>query len=84
MVDAEKNALRRLVDVFQDVFDDDTLEVNEQTIACDVEGWDSLAHIRLIVSIEKAFSLRFSASEIAALENVGDMAKLIAAKQPIL
>jgi acyl carrier protein len=84
MADAENNALHRLGDVFRDVFDDDTLSINEQTIAADVEGWDSLAHIRLIVSIEKAFSLRFSASEIAALDNVGDMAKLIVSKQPIL
>jgi acyl carrier protein len=46
-----------------------------------VDGWTSLVHIRLVVSIEKAFKLRFTAAEIAGLKNVGDMADLIHRKQ---
>ena len=72
---------RQLNLVFQDVFDDDRVEVNTTTTAEDIDGWNSLAHIRLMVSIEKAFKLRFSAAEISSLKNVGDMAFLIIRKQ---
>lgn len=81
MTDAVNNTLQRLVPIFQDVLDDDSLSIDATTTAQDVDGWDSLAHIRLVVSIEKAFSLRFSAAEISELQNVGDMAALIVKKQ---
>jgi acyl carrier protein len=81
MTDAVNNTLQRLVPIFQDVLDDDSLAIDATTTAQDVDGWDSLAHIRLVVSIEKAFSLRFSAAEIFELQNVGDMAALIVKKQ---
>ncbi|MEI8402808.1 MAG: acyl carrier protein [Alcaligenaceae bacterium] len=81
MTDAVNNTLQRLVPIFQDVLDDDSLAIDATTTAQDVDGWDSLAHIRLVVSIEKAFSLRFSAAEISELQNVGDMAALIVKKQ---
>jgi len=81
MTDAVNNTLQRLVPIFQDVLDDDSLAIDATTTAQDVDGWDSLAHIRLVVSIEKAFSLRFSAAEISGLQNVGDMAALIVKKQ---
>ena len=70
----------KLIPIFQDVFDDDILIVNEKTKADDIEEWDSLAHIRLIISIEKTFDLRFSTDEISKVANVGDMAKLISLK----
>ena len=81
MTDAVNNTLQRLVPIFQDVLDDDSLAIDATTTAQDVDGWDSLAHIRLGVSIEKAFSLRFSAAEISELQNVGDMVALIVKKQ---
>lgn len=71
----------QLIEVFRDVFDDDELVIDATTTAQDVEGWNSLAHIRLVVSIEKAFRLRFSAAEIGNLKNVGDMVELILLKQ---
>ena len=71
----------QLNSVFQDVFDDDDLIAEAATTAQDVDGWNSLAHIRLVVSIEKAFKLRFSAAEISSLKNVGDMATLILRKR---
>ena len=81
MTDAVNNTLQQRVPIFQDVLDDDSLAIDATTTAQDVDGWDSLAHIRLVVSIEKAFSLRFSAAEISELQNVGDMAALIVKKQ---
>jgi acyl carrier protein len=67
----------RLTEIFQDVFDEDSIELTPQTSAKDVDGWDSLAHIRLILTIEKAFKIKFSTSEIGKLANVGDLAALI-------
>ena len=81
MTDALNNTLQRLIPIFQDVLDNDSLAIDASTTAQDVEGWDSRAHIYLVVSIEKAFSLRFSAAEISELQNVGDMAALIVKKQ---
>jgi acyl carrier protein len=73
--------LEQLNLVFQDVFDDEALTVAVETTAKDVDGWNSLAHIRLMVSIEKEFKCRFSAAEISGLKNVGEMVSLIAGKQ---
>lgn len=67
----------RLTSVFHDVFDDDTIEVSPQLTAKDVDGWDGLTHIRLILSVEKEFGIKFTNSEIGKLENVGDLAALI-------
>lgn len=69
----------KLTPVFHEVFDDE-LVVDENTTAHDVEGWDSLANIRLMVSIEQAFNIRFSAAEIARLDKVGTLALLIQKK----
>jgi acyl carrier protein len=76
-----KNITKQLAPIFRNVFDDDNLVIDVSTTAQDVDGWDSLAHIRLIVAIEKSFGLRFSAAEISAVENVGQMAELILSKQ---
>jgi acyl carrier protein len=62
------------------VFDDDTIEVTPTLTAKDVDGWDSLNHIRLILTVEKAFNVKVSTSEIGSLENVGDLVKLIKAR----
>jgi acyl carrier protein len=75
------NIINQLTPIFVDVFDDNDLIIDPSTTAGDVDGWDSLAHIRLIVAIEKVFAMRFSASEISNLENVGEMAELIISKQ---
>jgi acyl carrier protein len=70
----------RLARVFNEVFDDETIEVTPQLKAKDVDGWDSLTHIRLILSVEKAFKIRLTTSEIGNLENVGDLVALIRAR----
>jgi acyl carrier protein len=67
----------RLAEIFEDIFDDDSIKVTSGLSAKDVDGWDSLTHIRLILTIEKAFKIKFSTSEIGELENVGDLVTLI-------
>lgn len=67
----------RLKQIFQDVFDADSLDLSPETTAKDVDGWDSLSHIRLILTVEKAFKFKFSTSEIGKLEDVGDLVALI-------
>jgi acyl carrier protein len=76
----EPQIYQRLTEIFQDVFDEDSIEVTPKLSADDVDGWDSLTHIRLILSIEKVFKIKFSTSEIGKLENVGDLVALIQGK----
>ena len=75
------NVIKKLLPIFQNIFDDDNLIITNLTAAKDISGWDSLAHIRLIVAIEKSFNLRFSANEILKLKNVGDVVNLIMLKK---
>jgi acyl carrier protein len=67
-------------DLMVDVFDVDDLEISASTTAADVEAWDSLTHIRLIVAIEKKFKITFKNSEVEHLKTVGDLVGLISAK----
>ena len=76
----EPQIYARLTEIFKDVFDEDSIEVTPELSAKDVDGWDSLTHIRLILTIEKAFKIKFSTSEIGKLENVGDLVALIKAR----
>jgi acyl carrier protein len=69
--------LGRLNQVFQAVFDDDELQITRNTTAKDIEGWDSVMHVSLVVNVEKAFSIKFRSSEIASLHNVGELIDLI-------
>jgi acyl carrier protein len=70
----------RLTAVFHDVFDDSAIVLTPTMTAADIDEWDSLTHIRLVLSVEKAFGLKFSAAEVGALKNVGDFIALIARK----
>lgn len=72
----------RLTEILQDVFDDDTLVARPDLTADQVDGWDSFAHLRLIFAVEKSFGVNFAASQISALQNVGDLAQLINSKVP--
>ena len=73
----ESDIYAKLTTVFYDVFDDDSIDVTSGLSARDVDGWDSLTHIRLMVTVEKAFKVKFSTPEIGKLENVGDLVALI-------
>jgi acyl carrier protein len=70
----------RLAEIFEDVFDDDSIVVTPELSAKDVDEWDSLTHIRLILTVEKVFKIKFATSEIGKMENVGDLVKLIKAR----
>ena len=70
----------RLTDVFRDVFEDDELVPTAETTAEDVDGWTSLAHVRLVLTIEEAFGIRFSAAQVSSMANVGDLATTIQKK----
>ena len=71
----------RLQPIFQDVFDNKTLRVGRDADANSVQGWDSLAHIRLITAIEQEFEIDFTLPELEMISNVGNLADLIASKR---
>ena len=67
----------KLTEIFQDVFDDDTIELDEDTTAADVPEWDSLTHIVLLSAVEDEFEIRFDMKAVQKLANVGEMVSLI-------
>jgi len=78
----EKNdIIRQVNEIFKDVLDNDDLVIDENTSARDVEEWDSLNHIQLVVAIEKHFKVRFTTQEIQNWKNVGEMTETILQKK---
>jgi len=75
------DVMEKLTGVFREVFADETLSLTPSTTAQDVEGWDSLMHINLVVAVERDFNIRFTTREIAGLQNVGDLVDIIARNQ---
>ena len=71
---------RRLNEVFRNVFDDSNLVISPEMTANDVDGWDSLRHVRLMLSVERAFDIKVSAYEVNKLKDVAQLAKLIQEK----
>ncbi|MCR5789845.1 MAG: acyl carrier protein [Lachnospiraceae bacterium] len=69
--------MEKVTEIFRDVFDDEELVITDSTNSDDIEDWDSLEHISLIVSMEKEFSLKFDIKQVNQLENVGQMVDLI-------
>lgn len=67
----------KLNDVFRDVFDDEDITVGESTSSKDIEDWDSLNHINLVVAVEKEFGIKFSMGETQKMKNVGEMVDII-------
>ena len=70
----------QLNEVFRDVFDDDTIEVNDQTTSRDIEDWDSLEHINLIAAIETQFVMKFTMGQVVTMKNVGEMVDIISSQ----
>lgn len=64
--------------VFRDVFDNEDIVVTDRTTASDIEDWDSLMHISLISAVEDEFDIKFNMKEVVGMENVGEMADIIA------
>lgn len=70
----------RLQEIFRDIFDDEELEIRENMSAKDIEDWDSLAQINLIIAIEKEFGVKFNLEEVSKLKNIGEMLTQIKSK----
>ena len=69
-----KEIFDKMEEIFTDIMD---LKLNDETSADDIEEWDSLSHIQIIVAIEKAFGIKFSSQEMITWKNVGDMVDCI-------
>lgn len=67
----------RLTQVFHEVFDDDTIVIKDETTADDIDEWDSLSHISLVLATEKEFGVRLKAAEVGNLADVGAMIRLL-------
>jgi len=77
----DRNELyEKLNEVFRDVFDDAEITVTDTTTAADIEDWDSLEHINLIMAVESAFGVKFNMGEVTSMKNVGAMADMILKK----
>ena len=67
------NVTEKLNEIFCEVFDDETLQIKAQMTANDVEGWDSLSHMNLIVAVENKFNIKFTQKELLTFKNIGDL-----------
>ncbi|HEX2676853.1 MAG TPA: acyl carrier protein [Polyangiales bacterium] len=65
--------LSQMTEIFRDVLDEPSIELERATTAADIEEWDSLSHTQLVAAIEKHFKVRFTAREIQGFKNVGEM-----------
>ena len=74
---SEKEIYEALNEIFRDVFDDDDIELNAETTSEDIDGWDALANINIIVSIENEFNIKFEMNEITDMKSVGEIVKVI-------
>ncbi len=83
MNEQRNNYFKRLNDIFVDVFDDESIKLEDGTSAEDIEEWDSLMHISLMVATEKEFNLKLNAMEVSQLQNVGQMVDLLLKKTGI-
>lgn len=73
----EQEILSQVVEIFKDELDNEEIELTMESTAKDIEDWDSLSHIHLMVAIEKHFKIRFTSSEISNFKNVGEMVESV-------
>ena len=69
--------LARVTEIVRDTLDDDDILLSPDTVASNVPGWDSLAHIRIMVAVEQAFHIRLKTDQITSLKDVGGLVDLI-------
>ena len=72
----------RLTRVFREVFDDETIELADATTADDIDEWDSLSHITLVLAVEREFGVKLKAAEVGSLADVGAMIRLLMDRAP--
>lgn len=72
-----EEAFKRLTNVFREVFDDDTIELTDETTSDDIEDWDSFEHINLIVAVESEFNFKIPMGKVVTMKNVGEMVDII-------
>lgn len=77
------SVIEPLTDIFREVFDDEDITLSREMTADDVDGWDSLSHVNLIVTIESRFRIKFSQKELLTFKNVGDLMDSIQSKLPV-
>jgi acyl carrier protein len=82
-MESQMGTRERINSVFQDVFNDPKLQVQDHWSAKDIRDWDSLNHVRLVTSIEQEFSIRFSVKEVSSTKNVGEFVALIEKKMGV-
>jgi acyl carrier protein len=75
--------LEKINGIFCTVFDNEELDVGPETTANDVDGWDSISHVNLILAVELGFKVRFTPDEIMGFRNVGDLVKALEAKKAV-
>lgn len=75
-----EDVYEKLNEVFRDVFDDDEITVSDDTTADDIDDWDSLEHVNLIVEVENTFGIKFNMGEVNNMKNVGEMVDKILSK----
>ena len=74
------DVLEKINKIFCVVFEDDSIKVGNETTADDIDGWDSLSHINLVVAIEMGFGIKFTQKEILSFKNVGDLMRNVEGK----
>ena len=74
---SREEALKKINEILIDEFEDDDLVISESTVAADVDGWDSLAHLSIINEIENEFGIKFLMGEIQEMKNIGEMIDII-------
>lgn len=72
-----EEAYSRLTMIFQEVFDDDTIQLQDETTADDIDGWDSFEHINLVVAVQDEFSFKIPMGKVVTMKNVGEMVDII-------
>lgn len=75
-----KEILNQVQEIFRDQLDDESIELTVETTATDVDGWDSLTHIMLVVAAEKHFKIKFSSKEIQSWKNIGELVNCVEEK----
>jgi acyl carrier protein len=76
----KQEILETLTELLQDILDDDDLVLTPDMTAKDVNGWDSLANVRLVLAVERKFKRHFAAAEVARMKNVGELVDIIASR----